>query len=93
MRETTHARAARAAAVSRALRRAGISPLGADARQDLEGVRVTGSILGATNVVIDLDAPARRARVAENVTRALQAAGYTVTADAEAPWDLTVKKG
>ncbi len=69
----------RAAAVSRALRAGGLSPWGSGTSRAKEGIRVTAGILGWTTVIVSIDAPGQRDRVAADVIEVLGDAGYAVT--------------
>lgn len=75
---TVRSSAARAAAVSRTLRTAGMRPLPSGTARTREGMRVTSSVLGQVNVSVDIDAPGRRRRIAQDAMEVLAAAGYAV---------------
>lgn len=71
--------------VSRKLRQAGMRPLPSGTPRDREGVRVSGSSrrtglpsLDAVSVVVSIDGPAHRARIAVDVVEVLTGAGYIV---------------
>lgn len=73
-----------ASAVSAALRRAGLRPVG-DRRR--EGIRVArGAVGGHVHVTIGIDTPSRRNRLHADAHEALTDAGYTIvdsTVDAD----------
>jgi hypothetical protein len=73
---TTRSAAARAAAVSRLLRKAGLNPLSSGTPFHREGVRVTGSDY-YTRIVVDIDSAGRAGRMADAIAEALTAAGRT----------------
>lgn len=68
----------RAAAVSRALRAGGLMPLPSGTARGREGIRVTAGVLSTTSVIVSIDAPGARARLADSVSEVLVAAGYAV---------------
>lgn len=69
---------AKAAAVSRTLRAAGMRPLPSGTARGREGIRVSRGTHG-TSVAVILDAPSERARLTADVVKALTDAGYEVT--------------
>jgi hypothetical protein len=69
---------ARAAAVSRALRAGGLRPLPSGTPRGREGVSVSASVFGRSSVIVSIDAPGARARLAESVEEILREAGYVV---------------
>lgn len=67
-----------ASAVSRRIREDVMRPLPSGTPRGREGVRVSGHLQGAS-VAVDIDLPGKAARIADAITEALTAAGYTVT--------------
>lgn len=92
MSETYRNRAARAAAVTRALRAADIVVLPSGTPRSREGIRVSAKSGASALVSIDLDTPSLRARVREVVVEVLAAAGYAIRPNPEADWLLTVNR-
>jgi hypothetical protein len=88
---STRSRGNVAAAVSRALRKQGITVLPSGSTRMREGVRVSSFTGVAASVSVDLDAPGQARRLTDHVIEALHAAGYRTTRHHDTT--LSVEKG